>query len=228
MKDEEEQKKISFDGVVRSVQPRANVWRYTQEYRTHRLTGYNVFFTGMAEGEEKEFSVAISEKQYQKLRCHIGERISGTAWTKKYPKQEYADYYRAGTLKKLTEVLPPDEKPREPWTDELPDLSVYEWRGCRMLDSRCWSGKCFTCKWACMSNVTIEYRWGVSQKFRFETFCYGPFLCKHYKMGRRRAIPNADFTGLYDEGWLDEICTQNRQNGWTEPEDEDGSGVKSK
>lgn len=25
-----------------------------------------------------------------------------------------------------------------------------------------------------MANVAIEYNWGVSQKFRFESFCYGP------------------------------------------------------
>lgn len=63
-----------------SVQPRSNVWRYRLDNRTHSLTGYNIFLTGEAEGEEKKFVMAISEKQQMKLRCHIGDAISGTGW----------------------------------------------------------------------------------------------------------------------------------------------------
>ena len=129
-----------------------------------------------------------------------------------YPKLEYADYYRAGGLKKLVEGPEPDEEAREPWTGEVPELSVYDWRGCRMLDSRSWKGKCFPCKWACMANVAIEYNWGVTQKFRFESFCYGPKNCKRYKMGKPRAVPYKDCGSVYDEGWLDDICTENRDD----------------
>ena len=70
----------------------------------------------------------------------------------------------------------------------------------------------FQCKWACMANVTIEYNWGVTQKFRFESFCYGPKNCKLYKMGKPRAVPYKDCGSSYDEGWLDEICTENRDD----------------
>lgn len=97
----------------------------------------------------------------------------------------------------------------EPWTDEVPELSVYDWRGCCMLDKTCWSKKCFTCKWAAMANVAIEYNWGVSQKFRFESFCYGPKNCSLYKMGRPRAVLDKQLGSVYDEGWLDDICTEN-------------------
>lgn len=141
-----------------------------------------------------------------KLRFHIGDKIRGTGWTKIYPKLEYADYYRAGGLKKLNAAPDPDEEAREPWPGEVPELFVYDWRGCRMLDSRSWKGKCFTCKWACMANVAIEYNWGVTQKFRFESFCYGPKNCRLYKMGKPRAVPYKDCGSVYDEGWLDEIC----------------------
>ena len=202
--------KIAFQGVIRSVQPRSNVWRYRLDNRTHSMTGYNIFLTGVASDTEGDFSVAISEKQYEKLRCHIGDEIKGTAWTKKYPEWEYADYYRAGALKKLKEAPVSDEETAEPWTGDLPALSVYDWRGCRMLDKSRWKGKCFTCRWACMANVTIEYNWGVTQKFRFETFCYGPKNCSLYKMGRPRAVPYKDCGSSYDEGWLDDICTENR------------------
>ena len=75
-----DQKKIKFEGKVRSVQPRSNVWRYRLNNRNHSTTGYNVFLTGIAEDEEKDFAVAISEKQQEKMRLHIGDEISGTAW----------------------------------------------------------------------------------------------------------------------------------------------------
>lgn len=204
------QEKIGFFGIVRSVQPRSNVWRYKLDNRTHSLIGYNLFLTGTAEGQERDFAVAISEKQQEKHRFHIGDEISGTAWTKMYPKLEYADYYRAGSLKKLYEAKLPTEESRAPWTGEVPDLSVYSWRGCRMLATTSWKSKCFTCKWACMANVTIEYNWGISQKFRFESFCYGPKSCKLYKMGKARAVPYKGYGSLFDEGWLDDICTEQR------------------
>ena len=49
------QKKINFSGIVRSVQPRSNVWRYKVDNRTHSMTGYNIFLKGTDEGEEKTF-----------------------------------------------------------------------------------------------------------------------------------------------------------------------------
>lgn len=157
MIDRNTQVKIEFSGTIRSVQPRSNVWRYRLDNRTHSMTGYNLFLSGTAEGAEKDFAVAISEKQMMKFHFHIGDEIGGTAWTKMYPKLEYADYYRVGGLKKIITAPDPDEDAHEPWVGEVPELSVYDWRGCRMLDSRSWKGKCFTCKWACMANVAIEY-----------------------------------------------------------------------
>ncbi len=204
------QEKINFRGTIIALQPRSNVWRYRLDNRTHSTTGYNIFLTGIAEEQEKDFVIAISEKQQEKYHFHIGDEISGTAWTKLYPKLEYADYYRVGGLKKLSSEENVDEDASEPWIGEVPALSVYDWRGCRMLDGRTWRSKCLACKWACMANVTIEYDWGNAQKFRFEAFCYGPKNCKLYKMGKPRAVPYKGMGSVYDEGWLDEICTENR------------------
>ena len=212
MREETVQQKIKFSGMVVAVQPRSNVWRYRLDNRTHSMTGYNVFLQGTADGIDRDFAVAISEKQQEKMRFHIGDEISGTAWTKKYAKWEYADYYRAGSLKKIKETELIDEESTSPWLGEVPALSVYDWRGCRMLDTRSYKGKCFKCKWACMANVAIEYNWGVSQKFRFESFCYGPKNCSLYKMGKPRAVPYIGDGSSYDEGWLDEICTERRDD----------------
>lgn len=114
MTNRNEQYKIEFSGIILSVQPRSNVWRYRLDNRTHSMTGYNIFLSGIAEGDERDFAIAISEKQQQKLRFHIGDEIRGTAWTKMYPKLEYADYYRAGGFKKLSEAPAPDENAKSP------------------------------------------------------------------------------------------------------------------
>ena len=119
----EDQRKIRFRGVVRSVQVRSDVWRYRLDNRTHSHKGYNVFVEGVADGEQRAFSVAISEKQQQKVHLRIGDELSGTAWTKLHPKWEYADYYRAGALKVLARGPEPDEGTRAPWTSEVEPLA---------------------------------------------------------------------------------------------------------
>jgi len=209
----QEQNKIKVSGTVISVQARSNVWRYRLDNRNHGATGYNIFIMGNADGKEpdSEFVVAISENNQSKVHFHIGDEISGTAWTKKYDKLEYADYYRAGALKVISAADVP-ECSEAPWNDEVPELSVYDNRGCRMLDSKTWKSKCFTCKWANMANVAIEYDFGVSQKFRFETFCYGPKNCKLYKQGKPRAVPYKGDGSSYDDGCLDEILTDHRKD----------------
>ena len=97
MKNEPE--KRTWSGTIVSIQPRTTVWRYRLDNRTHSHIGYNLFLDGEVNGLVGPFSVAISEKQQQKAQFRIGDRIKGTAWTKMYAVTEYADYYRAGTLK---------------------------------------------------------------------------------------------------------------------------------
>ncbi len=213
----EEQNKIRFIGKILSIQVRSTVWRYITHNRTHREVGYNIFFHGTIKGDntvdpqmEHDFSVAISEKQMIRLQFRIDDVIQGTAWTKMYPKLEYVDYYRAGALKRL-EVGAPLLTSGPPWRTNVPDLETYTWRGARQLDTRSYKGKCFQCKWAAMANVTIEYNWDTGfQKHRFESFCYGPKSCKFYKMGKARAVPCKGMDTAYDDGCLDEICTENR------------------
>ena len=101
MIDKNTQEKIEFSGTICSVQPRSNVQRYRLDNRPHSVTAYNLFLSGTAEEEDKDFTVAVSEKQMMKYHFHIGDKIRGTDWTKLYPKLEYADYYRVGGIKKL-------------------------------------------------------------------------------------------------------------------------------
>lgn len=208
------QGKIKFQGIVRAVQVRSDVWRYRLDNRTHSHRGYNVFLEGLVDDEERTFTIAISEKQQQKLHICIGDELRGTAWTKLDPKREYADFYRAGALKVLSRGPEPDENAKAPWAGGVEPLAVYSERRCRMLDTRRYKSKCLTCKWAAMANVIIEYDFGVSQRLRFESFCYGPKSCPLYTMGRPRAVPYKGMGSLYDEGWLDEDMTAHRD--WDE------------
>jgi len=79
-----DQKKIEWQGTIVSIQPRTTVWRYRLDNRTHYHRGYNLFVDGEANGITTRFSVAISEKQQQKLMFRIGDVSKGSAWIKLY------------------------------------------------------------------------------------------------------------------------------------------------
>lgn len=205
------QEKIKWQGAIVAIQPRTRVWRYLTDNRTHYHIGYNLFLDGTANGFDGRFAVAISEKQQQIGGFRIGDILRGTAWTKQYPEREYADYYRAGALKRIAAATDSTIPAPPPWIMPPPDMNVYEARGARMLSQSLWKSRCFQCVWAAMANVEIMWDFDRSiSKYRFESFCYGPKSCRLYKMGRPRAVPYKGRGSSLDEGWLDEICTESR------------------
>jgi hypothetical protein len=200
--------KIKWAGRITAVQPRTRVWRYVSDNRTHYHTGYNLFLTG----DQGAFSVAISEKQQQKMAFRIGDLATGTAWTKKHPKREAADYYRAGALK-VVERADEMDSTSEPWIACVPALAVYEARGARMLATARWRGKCHGCIWANKASVEIQWCFDKDiKRYRLETFCYGPKSCSHYAMGKPRNVPYRGGRSGVDDGCLDDIITDHR--GW--------------
>ena len=205
------QRKIQWQGAIVSIQPRTRVWRYITHNRTHYHIGYNLFIEGADEFDSSSFVVAISEKQQQTGDFHIGDVVQGTAWTKEYPEREFADYYRAGSIKHISKAASNIMTIPPPWIMSPPDLQTYQDRGARMLSLSCWKTKCFRCIWASMSNVEIQWDFDKNiKKYRFESFCYGPKSCKYYKMGRARAVPYKGRDSALDEGWLDDLCTEGR------------------
>ena len=91
------------------------------------------------------------------------------------------------------------------WTKE------YEERGARLLSKSLWKTKCFKCIWANMANVEIQFDFDKNiKKYRFETFCYGPYSCGFYKMGRPRCVPYKNRGSAIDDGSLDGLCTEGR------------------
>jgi hypothetical protein len=208
---ENSQSKIEWRGKIISIQPRTRVWRYVTDNRTHYHIGYNIFLEGYADGSDGQFSVAISEAQQQKYGFRIGDEAQGTAWTKQYPEREYADYYRAGSLKRISTAPTCAETASPPWIISMPDMETYEARGARMLSQSLWKTNCFPCVWASMSNVEIIWDFDKKiSKYRFESFCYGPKSCKFYQMGRPRSVPYKGRSSVLDDGWLDDLCSENR------------------
>jgi len=141
----------------------------------------------------------------------IGDVIAGTAWTKQYKEREFADYYKAGSFKLLNRAAEKLEITAPPWIMMPPTMKVYEERGARLLSKSLWQKKCFKCIWANMANVEIQWDFDKNiKKYRFETFCYGPKSCKFYKMGRARSVPYKNRDSGIDDGTLDEMCTEGR------------------
>lgn len=205
------QEKIKWQGTIVAIQPRTRVWRYLTDNRTHYHIGYNLFLDGSSNGVDGRFSVAISEKQQKNGGFRIGDTVQGTAWTKQYPEREYADYYRAGALKRIAAAEDNEDASGLPWRAAPPDMGTYEARGARMLSQSLWKAKCFPCVWAAIANVEIMWDFDRSiSKYRFESFCYGPKSCRLYKMGRPRAVPYNGRGSSLDDGCLDEICTECR------------------
>ena len=181
--------------------------------RTHYHIGFNLFIVGDSSDGKKQFSVAISEKQQFKGLFRIGDMLKGTAWTKQYQEREFADYYRAGSLKLLNRAFENSEMISPPWMIIPPTMQTYEERGAILLSKRLWETKCFKCIWANMANVEIQWDFDKNiKKYRFETFCYGPKTCKFYKMGRPRSVPYKNRGSAIDDGCLDELCTEGRND----------------
>jgi hypothetical protein len=202
--------RIRWQGQIESVQCRAWVWRYIMHNRTHHHFGFNLFVNGEAGGKEERFVVAISDTQHAKLGFRIGDVFKGTAWPCIKAKHDIADYYRAGGFKVLSRAEEPTDSADPPFTGLLPSIDVFERRGARMLNAKLWRKQCFTCMWANKSAIEIEYKFGKVKRYRKETFCYGPRSCPSYAMGPPRQVPYFDSFPSLDEGWMDELCTEQR------------------
>lgn len=203
--------KMNWQGEIVAIQPRTRVWRYLTDNRTHYHIGFNLFILGASSDGKKQFSVAISEKQQFKGLFRIGDVLEGTGWTKQYEEREFADYYRAGSLKVLNKASVHLETVSPPWMMLPPTMQIYEERGARLLSKSLWETKCFKCMWANMAYVEIQWDFDKNtKKYRFETFCYGPKTCKFYKMGRSRSIPYKNRSSAIDDGCLDALCTEGR------------------
>jgi hypothetical protein len=178
--------------------------------RTHHLLGFNLFLNGEADGRDGRFILAVSDGQHGKLQFRIGDEFKGTAWPCIKARHDIADYYRAGGFKVLFRAAEVPDAGGPPFAGLLPPIAVFERRGARILDATRWRKQCFTCMWANKSAVEIEYKFGKVKRYRKETFCYGPRSCLFYDMGPPRQVQYFDTSPSIDDGWMDDLCTEQR------------------
>jgi hypothetical protein len=202
--------RIRWQGQIESVQCRAWVWRYKTDNRTHHHLGFNLFVKGEADGREGRFILAVSDTQHAKLKFRIGDMFKGTAWPCIKGKHDIADYHRAGGFKAPSRAGEQTDSADPPFTGLLPPVKVFQRRGARMLDAKLWRKPCFACVWANKSAVEIEYKFGKVKRCRKETFCYGPRSCPFYDMGPPRQVRYFGSFPWIDDGWMDDLCTEQR------------------
>jgi hypothetical protein len=205
--------KISWQGIITSVQPRIRLTR-SFDQRSHSYLGYVLRIDGQVDEQDAEFRIAIGKAAYQKHSFRVGDIIGGQSQPVLDPRTEMADYYKTSGLKVLTRsvVEDSDSPPSPPWLGVAPDLEVYRERGHRRLAARTYETKCSACLWG--SQMPVEMiidQWNPEKKrYRTETFCYGPKSCSLYRPGPTRKVPGRKGMNWEEEDWIDEEAVAHR------------------
>lgn len=182
--------KLSFSGVLFSVQPRIRLMR-SFDQRYHGYFGYVLGIEGLlGEASAQAFSVAVGKAAHAKLQFRVGDRVKGFCEVVAVPETEAAGYYKASGLEILARAPAPASS-SPPFHDLAPALEEYRARGHVRLAPDAYEFACKGCVWGCRMPVEmIIDQWDPSNKrHRFETFCYGPDGCALYKAGSKRVVP---------------------------------------
>ncbi len=209
--------KISFKGIIISVQPRIKLIRSFDE-RSHNYLGYALLIKGFIDdngkdfstGSEQELSVGIGKAAQKKHQFCAGDEIAGECLPVADQRLEPVEFYKASKLKKTGQN---DTIPASPPPETIPpNLEVYRHRGHRRLSAQTYAKKCSTCIWGCRMpvEITIDHWNPGKKKYRFETFCYGPLSCKLYKAGPNRKVEGRNGMVYIEEDWVDEDMTSHR------------------
>jgi hypothetical protein len=202
--------KISFSGIVLSVQPRIRLLRSFDEV-SHQYSGYTLGIHGTLGTEERDFTVGVGKAAHAKLQFRVGDKVSGEGKPVANPGMETADLYKVSKLKILERGQ--DAPIAPPWHSLAPALEIYRERGHRRLDAKTYQAKCLTCVWGCLMPVemVIEQWKQDNVKYRREAFCYGPTQCKLYAAGPTRKVPGRNGMSYEEENWVDEQNVSHRR-----------------
>ena len=202
--------KLSFRGVIISIQPRIRLTRSFDE-ASHTYLGYASRITGTIDNQHTTFSIGIGKAAQAKFNFKVNDVISGACLPVPNPDMEPVAYYKVSKLAKISAGEPASTS--APWELVPPKLEVYRERGHRRLAARTYESKCSTCMWGCKMPVEIIVdNWNPRglRKYRFETFCYGPLSCKLYKAGPNRKVEGRNGMVYVEEDWVDEMMTEHR------------------
>ena len=203
--------KLSFRGVIISIQPRIRLTRSFDE-ASHTYLGYAIRITGTIDNQHTTFSIGIGKAAQAKFNFKVNDVISGACLPVPNPDMEPVAYYKVSKLAKISAGEPASTS--APWELVPPKLEVYRERGHRRLAARTYESKCSTCMWGCKMPVEIIVdNWNPRglRKYRFETFCYGPLSCKLYKAGPNRKVEGRNGMVYIEEDWVDEMMTEHRE-----------------
>jgi hypothetical protein len=98
-----EGKKIMWQGVLLSVQPRIRLTR-SFDQRSHTYLGYSLKVRGTVGSEAREFLVAVGHGAHAKHQFQAGAAVSGDALPVPDARLETAEFYKVSKLK----VGPPE------------------------------------------------------------------------------------------------------------------------
>ena len=208
--------KLSFKGIITSIQPRIRLTRSFDE-ASHTYLGYAIKIAGTIDNQEtissnqNIFSIGIGKAAQAKHQFKVNDIISGECLPVPDPDMEPVDYYKVSKLAKVAEGE--QGSISAPWELVSPELEVYRERGHRRLAARTYDAKCYSCMWGCRMPVEIIVdNWNPrgKRKYRFETFCYGPLSCKVYKAGPNRKVEGRNRMVYVEEDWVDEMMTEHR------------------
>jgi hypothetical protein len=203
--------KLSFRGVIMSIQPRIRLTRSFDE-ASHTYLGYAIKITGTIDNQQTTFSIGIGKAAQAKFNFKVNDVISGECLPVPDPDLEPVAYYKVSKLAKISSGE--SASTSAPWELVPPELEVYRERGHRRLSARTYESKCSSCMWGCRMPVEIIVdNWNPRgrKKYRFETFCYGPLSCQLYKAGSNRKVEGRNGLIYIEEDWVDEMMTEHRE-----------------
>ena len=202
--------KLEWEGMIVSVQPRIRLNRSFDE-RSHSYLGYSLLIDGAVNGINTRFSVGIGKAAQARNQFQINNTAKGKVLPVPDPRKESVDYYKASALS-ITSTPGSASKDGPPWHGIPPSLEDYRARGHRRLAARTYQTNCASCIWGCNMPViiTVDHWNPGQQRYRFETFCYGPKSCVLYRSGPTRKVPGRSGLSWEEEDWVDEDATAHR------------------
>lgn len=202
--------KIVWEGRVVSAQPRIHLER-SFDQATHEYCGYVIVVEGRVADEPRTVAIAVGVAAQTRHQFRVGDLASGAAEPVGCSPVETVELHKTSALRVLERGRMPAAPP--PWHDAPPALEVYRERGHRRLDRRIYDRACRGCMWGClMPVVMIVDHWKPEiQRFRTETFCYGPLSCRLYRAGPTRKVPGRRGLVYEEEDWVDREATSHRE-----------------
>jgi hypothetical protein len=133
MKGGQQMNKLSFRGVIMSIQPRIRLTRSFDE-ASHTYLGYAIKITGTIDNQQTTFSIGIGKAAQAKFNFKVNDVISGECLPVPDPDMEPVAYYKVSKLAKISEGEAANTS--APWELAPPELEVFRERGHRRLAAR--------------------------------------------------------------------------------------------